>query len=683
MTTSKDTTGIEEMLERHRRAKDACVTMYDAAAEDIKFIHVPGSHWDAHLKARRGDRPCYEFPKLQGHVRQVVNEMRQTRPQGKVRGVEDSDTALAEIMQGLIRNIESVSNAESAYDAAFQAAVEGGFGVWRICTDYAAEDDFNQDVFIKPVLNPFSVKFDPSASERDKRDGNFAFVEEFISKVEFERKYPKVTVSNFETDAAQNDWEESGKVRIAEYWYKEPVKRELWALDNGEVVRADEVTEAELTAAGVKVLKKRTVDSHKVMMRLTNGADWLTDPQEFPCKFIPLVPVWGNVVNIEGEEYWYGMTRWGKSQQRLHDVHRTAVIEAVAKSPKAPFILKLKWIKGLERFWNNANAEDYPYLPVNDEATGIPERAAQAEIPTALIQLAGMDNDDLKATTGIYDASLGARSNETSGIAIGQRKQQGMVATYNYLDNLTQAIRFTYEILIDLIPEIYDTPRVVRIIGQDGGEKWKQLYQEVTDPATGQTHTLNDISKGKYDVTVTVGPGYATQRMESVDAFTQLAGQLGASFPPLAALLSYQVVKNLDMPGSEEVAEALRSTLVKQGLMPPKDGEQPPQPQQPPQDPRMDAQIQKLMADAELAHANAQKSMAQAQAVGPKADSEVYKNQAIANHQHMDNLDRVHHQHVLATIDGNPSPPTTLQPMQQPTDQPPQGGFFMPQDGQG
>lgn len=668
---------ITEMLERYEKASEACAVAYDEASNDRKFVTVPGNQWAGELKSRRANRPCYEFPKLQAHCRQVVNEMRQSRPQGKVRGVEDSDQPLAELMQGLCRNIESVSNAEQAYDAAFQSAVEGGMGVWRITTDYASQDDFDLDVYVKPIYNPASVKFDPAAVERDKRDGNFCFVEEFISKTDFERKYPKATVQDFEADHAR-DWQDDGKVRIAEYWYKQPCKREILALSNGEVVDAAETPEADLAAAGLTVTKRRTVDDHKVLMRLTNGREWLTEAYEFPSKFIPIVPVWGNINNIDGEEYWYGMVRWAKDQQRLHNVHRTAVIEAVAKSPKAPFITKLKWIKGLESFWNKANAEDYPYLPVNDEADGMPQRAEQAQIPTALIQLAGMDNDDLKATTGIYDASLGARSNETSGIAIGQRKQQGAVATFNYLDNLTQAIRYTYEILIDIIPKVYDTPRVVRIIGQDGGEKWKQLYQQVQDPQTGQTHTLNDLSRGKYDVVVTVGPSYSTQRMESVDSYTQLAGQLGASFPPLAALLAYQVVKNLDLPGSDETGEALRTVLVKQGLLPPKDGEQPPQQEQAPPDPTIAAKVQLMAAQAESAHATAQKVMAEAQAVPDRTQAQVYKDQAIANHQHMDNIDRIHQQRVLAAVDDNPLPPHIPQP-----NQPPQGGFFTPDNGQG
>lgn len=622
---ANDTQKLDEMRKRFQRAKEAVSTLYDKASEDIKFVTKPGEQWDAKMRAARGDRPCFEFPKLQGQVRQVVNAQRQARPQGKVRGVEEGDQGLAELMQGICRNIESVSNADMAYDIAFEAAVKGGFGAWRIRTDYRNQDDFDLDIIIEPIENPFSVKFDPAAIKRDRRDANFAFVEETISEDDFERQFPKADLKSFNDDSSCRDWRDAGKVRIAEYWWKEPVKRELLALSNGDVVDGEDIDEAQLAAEGITVQRRRTVDGHKVMSALTNGHEFLTEPTEFPSKFIPIIPVWGNISNIDGEDYWQGIVREAKDSQRLHNVHRTAMIEAVAKAPKAPFILKMSWIKGLEKYWKRANADDYPYLPVNDTAEQMPQRATQAEVPSALIQMAGMDADDMKASTGIYDASLGARSNETSGRAIGQRKEQGAVATFHYTDNLSYAIRYEYEILVDMIPRVYDTPRVVRILGADGGEKWKQLYQQVTDE-TGNTFTLNDISKGKYDVAITVGPSYATQRMEAVDTFAQLAGQIGSSFPAIGPLLAYQVISNLDLPGSEEVTTALRKQLVGQGLMAPKEGEQPPAPPQP--DPRLQATVDKMQADADKSRATAEKTRAETATIVPQAQAQIDKTEA-------------------------------------------------------
>ncbi|HHW4685698.1 MAG TPA: portal protein [Xylella sp.] len=604
---------LAEMRSRYQLASDYCSDLYSKASDDIRFVTVPGHQWDSELKRRRKHRPSYEFPKLRLHTQQVINEMRQQRPAGKVRGLEESDRGLAELMQGLCRNIESASNADHAYDIAYEKAVKGGFGVFRITTDYFNQDDFEQDIRIKAVRNPFSVKFDPAAVEIDRRDANFVFVEELIPRTAFERRFPKASVTDFDDDSTCFPWRDADQIRIAEYWWKQPQPRELLALSDGRVVFADEIAgnaglpvdeaKAFLDAAGITVTRTRLVDSERVMMRLTNGHEWLTDPYEFPGKFIPIIPVWGNIENIDGTDYWSGMVRFSKDQQRLHNAHRSALVEAVAKAPKAPFVLDPLWIKGYEPMWQAANSEDFPYLPAHIMANGgdRPQRAEQAQVPEALIRLAGMDNDDVKASTGLYDASLGARSNETSGVAINSRKQQGAIATFNYVDNMAYAIRYAYEILVDMIPRVYDTPRVVRVLGEDGGEKWKRLYQQVFDQETGRTVVLNDISKGKYDVVVTVGPSYATQRMEAADALVQLAGQLGSAAPMIGPLLSYASLCNMDLPGLEETLTAFRKLLVGQGLLPPKEGDPPPGP--PPPDPMQVAQLKKISADTHLADA--------------------------------------------------------------------------------
>jgi hypothetical protein len=655
-----DNAALGEMRERYRLADEACRELYSQAAEDIRFVHVPGNQWDKALKLRRGDRPTYEFPKLRGHVLQVINEMRQARPQGKVRGVGEDDQGLAELMQGLCRNIEATSNAEDAYDIAAEQAVPGGVGYWRICTDYLNDDDLEQDIRIKPIRNFACVKFDPASVEVDRRDARYAFVDELIPRSDFERKYGEDKLKDFDEDAScQKDWKDKDQVRIAEYWYKKPTNRDLLGLSNGEVVDAADLgkSEAEIQAAiagmGATIVNRRTVESHKVCMRLTNGHEWLTDEYEFPSKFIPIVPVWGNIYNVEGEEYWCGMVRYAKDLQRLHNVHRTATIEAVAKAPKAPFMVKLGWIKGLEKFWNRANAEDYPYLPVNDSADSMPIRSQQAEVPAALIQLAGMDNDDMKAGTGQFDASLGNRSNETSGLAINARKQQGATATFNYPDNLAKAMRYTYEILGDMIPRVIDTPRVVRILGEDGGAKWKQLYQQVIDPQTGQTHTVNDLSKGKYDYTVTVGPSYATQRMETAELLTNAMSQMGQAAPQFAPLFAYGIMANLDGPGLEEFQTAARKVVVQMGLLPPKEGEQPPEPPQP--NPKDVADAQNKQASAALSQAKAEGQQLQNVQLGAQ----------------------LAHAHAMG---GMPPPQPPMYPPDQmgPGMQPPQGGFFSP-----
>lgn len=638
----RDTDLLDEMRRQYQRADEACSDAYAKANEDRRFVNVPGAQWDQKLKARRGDRPTYEFPKLSSHTRQVINELKQAMPQGKVRGATDEDRGLAELMQGICRGIERNSDAEDAYKIAYECAVEGGIGHWRLVTDYRNPDDFELDISIKEIRNPSAVKWDAASVDLDREDAEHCFVEDSISKSSFERQYPDADLVGWESDSGCDSWRDRDQIKICEYFWKEPAKRELLQLEDGRTLFADELGDdwqAILAEAGVQVVRQREVESWKVFSRLTNGHEWLTDRYEWPTRHIPVVTVWGSIRSIDGVDEWQGLVRPHKDQQRLHNVHRTAAIEAVAKAPKAPFLVKLSWIKGLEHFWKNANSEDYPYLPVNDEAAQMPARAGQAEIPAALIQLSQLDNEDIKAGTGIYDASLGARSNETSGRAIAARQMQGATSTYHFTDNLARGIRRTYKILCDMVPKVYDTARVVAVVGEDGGEEWKQLYQEVADPQTGEAVVLNDISKGKYAVAVTVGPGYATQRMETAEMMSQLLGQIGPAFPPIAPVLANYIVKSLDGPGVDELSEQMRKILVAQGAIPPEEGDEPPPPPQP---------------DPSVA-AKADKDGAQAAKYGAEAESIQIENMA-----------------KQALLSAPPPMPQMMFP-----EQPPQGGFLM------
>lgn len=630
MATKSDE--IATMRKRYEDARDAVAELYDAARSDIAFVTIPGEQWDSDMRARRDNRPCYEFPKLNGMVRQIVNDMKQSRPQGKVRGMEDGDEGLAELMQGLCYNIEAMSDSREAYDTAFDAAVKGGFGAWRITTEYADDGSFNQDIYIRAIRNPFCVKFDPAAIRLDRSDMGYCFVEELVPRETFERDHPDVSITDFFDDAAAVDWRDENKVRVAEYWYKRPLSRALLALSDGRVVFEDSIPggAATLAANGVEVIRKRTVKSHKVFMRQTNGVDWLTEETEFPSQYIPILPLWGNITNIDGKDYWYGSVRACKDMQRLHNMHRTATIEAVAKAPKAPFVGPLEAIAGLEDMWKKANTADYPYLPYKGQVR--PQRTQQAEIPAALISLANIDDADMRAATGMFEAALGMTSNEVSGKAILQRRKGSNVATYNYMANLSASIRQTYRILIDMVPRVYDTPRAVRILGNDGAANWVQLYQTVQDPATGQLAIVNDITKGKYDATVSIGPNYDTQRMEAVEFYTSAAASVGGAYPPLSALLAYAAMENIDEIGSRQITAAMKRLMIKQGLIQPgpEDHVEPEQP-----NPLQMIQVQKGQADVAKSQATTEKikaqtmhEMVEARLAMPKAEAELESGQA-------------------------------------------------------
>lgn len=668
-------TFLTEMRARFERSVDYDRDMRQAALDDMKFTFVPGNQWDVYTKGLRASRPCYEFNKVRQSVRQITGDQLQNRPGIKVIPVEDGDVELAEVYEGLIRNIESVSHAERAYDNAFMYSSTGGYGAWRIITDYRDDDDFDQDIFIKPVANPFSAYCDPDAKEFDRRDAQFWFLSDYMGKEAFKQKYPDADISNFEAGDSVGDgylsWFEGDRVRICEYWYKEKEDRTIGLLSTGEVVDMADFDEKTYAAQGVTVKKTRDVSVDKVMMEIVSGCQRLEGPYEWAGKFIPIVPVWGDIVNIDGRDEWSGMVRFAKDAQRLFNFEQSTLVELVAKQPQQPLTGPAEAIKGYESYYENLSDSDVPFLPYNAIASlpngGKPDRVAPASFPAAWANLSGMSSDNIKATLGIYDASLGARSNETSGVAIRQRQQEGDVANFVYTDNLAKALKYTGEILVDLIPKIYDTERVVRVLGKDGGEKWVRLNHGVQNPMTGEWETINDLSQGKYDATVTTGPSYTTQRQELADAAMHLGQQPG----PGGLLWQLAYMENSDFPNGEKYVKAFRQFLINQGLVEPEEGDKPrPQPPQPQPDPAAIADAQLKQAQARNFDAKTQETIATlpSQIAGNEAAAAENKSKALRNIG-QDSRDEHAHQIALLT-DPNLAP---LAPAATPADL---GGTF-------
>lgn len=574
---------FREALEQFKRAYDADSENSKLAKADIEFAFVEGKQWDDAAKKARGDyRPMYEFNRVRQAIRQVVGDQRRERPSGKVRAVDsNTDPEFAENMMGLIRNIESVSGAEKAYDMAYEFAVAGGKGAWRICTEYADDSAFEQDIRIKEIPNPFAVYFDPAAQEFDRRDGMFCFVCQRMGKDEYKRKYPKADLKGWERDDGHELWADDVTIQLAEYWKRVPIQKEIALLSDGRTVDVAEIESVvdELAAAGITVVKSRMVDTYKVEQYILGGGGIVEGPNEYPGKYIPVVPCWGDLLCVDGKWRYSGLVRFAKDAQRLHNYQLTTAVEAIALTPKAPYLLTPAQIKGHEKSWKQANVDNLPYLTYNPDPQapgGVPQRTPPPNLPAAHLTLAQVSGDELKATTGIYDASLGARSNETSGKAILARQNEGDTANYAYIDNLGRALCYTYEILLDLIPKVYDTKRAIRVLGEDGKEDMIVLNQTVIDQQTGQEVKVNDLSKAKFDVVVTVGPTFQTARMEMADSLMGIS----QGNPQLAMMLADLLVRNLDMPGSDEVAERIRWFSAKAGLIPPEaEGQEPIPPQ--------------------------------------------------------------------------------------------------------
>lgn len=532
-----------------------------AAMDDMKFALVPGNQWEPKQKKDRGNRPCYEVNKLRTTGKRVINQMRENRPQGKVRAVEDGDKATAEALEGLVRNIWQVSDGDTVIDYAAEHQVFGGMGAWRVVVDYADDDAFDQDVRIEALRNPFCLYADPACSDPSKRDAMDWILTERISKTEYEMRWPKAEVTDFEESEFddEEEWESDERVRICEYWYKEPVERTILQLSDGRVVRSDDLTpedEQAMAAGMLQVVKQRQTRSHDIYMCIASGKAILEGPTKFAGRKFPFVIVYGEWTVIDGKPFWCGITRHAKDSQRAYNIATTAINETIAAAPQAKYLVTPKQITGLESTWAVAHKQNQPFLVYNpDPAAPAPQRMGGAEVPVALMQQAAMASEEIKAVTGIFDASLGNRSNEQSGVAIRSRQAQGEIATYNYADNMGKAIAQTWDIIVDCVQAIYDTPRMVRVLGVDGAEKY--LGINGGDPNSDKAR---DVTRGKYDVAVTAGPGFSTQREQAAETYTQMV----QAFPDMMPIVGDLMFKAMDLPYSDKMSERMKAMLPPQ-----------------------------------------------------------------------------------------------------------------------
>ncbi|MTI10197.1 portal protein [Curvivirga aplysinae] len=583
---------LKDMRERYSRAMDFDRENREEAREDLEFRIGGEYQWPEEARRARKDRPMLTINRIPQYVRQVTGDIRINRPAIKVNPVDDqADKEIAKVLTGLIRNIEQKSRAKNAYVTAAEHAVICGLGHFRIIKEYADDDSFDQDLRIQRIDDPFGVVWDPDAKEITKEDAQYCFIPSRLSMEAFKAQYPKASLVGFETENHDyGDWVNIETVRVAEYWFKEKHKKTIVMLSTGEVVHKETIEQLGALDT-VQIIQERVVDVEQIKMCIVNGAEVLDGPHDWDGKNIPVIPVVGEEVTMGNKVHRHGIVRNAKDPQRLYNYFRTIGAEMLNDQPKAPYIVAEDQVKDFKDFWANANQGSKPFLPYKpvDNAPP-PTRERPPDIPAAMLQESALASDDMKSTVGIYDAALGARSNETSGKAIQARQQESDIGTYVYMDNLSIAISYCGQLLIDLIPRVYDTGRIVRILGEDDTEEFVSVNQTEIDAATGAEIVMNDLSVGKYDVTVTTGPQYSTKRMEAADGMQALI----QSNPQMMATIGDLLFKNLDWPGADEIAERMKKT------MPPElvgeEGEQAPPP---PPNPILELEVAHKQEDLE------------------------------------------------------------------------------------
>lgn len=687
--------------------------------DDIRFVGLL-EQWPENIRNLResdpqGARPCLTVDKVNQYKNQIVNNIRQNRPGIKVRPIDDKgDPEVAEVLQGIINHIEDSSKADVAYDWAAEGAVTSGIGYFRILTEYVGET-FEQDIRIARISNRFSCYADPDSRAPDGSDYKEFIITEMVRRDEFKRDYPDADPCQWDGSTGDNDnWVTETELRIAEYFYIEQVKDQLYLLEDGNSIYASKYAEKYADTAepaegeslapqdpAPKILKQRDALRKVVKWCKITGAEEL-ESTTIPGEYIPVVPVIGIETIMDGKRYLRGIVRGVKDAQRMYNYNRSIIAESLNLTIKAPYIGATGQFKTAGSKWENANRVNYAYLEYDPVTTnGVmapsPQRQGFAGVPTGLLQDIETSEHDIQSALGMYNSNIAQDGNAKSGRAISAQQQVGDMATFHFPDNQGRSIRQAGLIILGMIPSIYDTARIVRILGEDGSTDHAQIDPEAPQPVTKERDEMGAIKKiyniglGKYDVTITSGPSYASKRQEGADFLTQIV----QTSPDLMPVVGDLLFKSMDMPYAEEIADRMKK------MMPPQlqdqEGEDNPQVQQVKQ--QASQAIQQLQQQLQAAHQAMQQADEEAKQLEGKANTaqgqldlnnkklEIDAYNAETNRLKVE-LDAAQSMQafpperlqmiedaVAKLIDGMPQPETD-------DNQPPTGGFLMPEQSQ-
>jgi hypothetical protein len=572
---------VETAKARYRRARDAYGTLRQQAIADTKFVMGDSENrwqWPDDVYEKRSavsGKPCLTINITAQHCNQIINSIRQNRPSAKVSPVDgDGDKKTALILGGMLRAIQSYSNADTAHDTAAEHSVYGGEGYWRILTEYETPESFDQIITIKPLVNPQLVYIDPDAIEPDRSDAKWGFIFEDLSKEQAAEEHPDMDASSWVED--DSGWVGKDSIRRAEYFWCESEADTLLKLADGSISLASKLPK------GVKVMGNYLVKpdggqieivaqretSRKVWYwcKLLGGDAKPIEKRVWPGQYLPIITVVGKEVNVNGEIVRKGVVRDLKDSGRMVNYSYSAAVETVALQNKVPYLASAESIEGFESIWGAANMENRAYLPYNaldadGNALQMPSRQAPATMATAQVQMLQLSVEQMRASSGQQNANFGIRSEAQSGVGIQRLKAQGEIATFHFPDNLARALGYEAKVILDLIPKLYDTKRIVRVLGLDGKQTAAMLdpdmdaaHQETQDEAIEAA--FNPLV-GRYDVSIDTGPSYQTQRQESADALTSLT----KSMPHLNDVAADLVVRSYDFPMAEEIATRLEKAL--------------------------------------------------------------------------------------------------------------------------
>lgn len=589
------------------------------AIRDLEM--VSGSQWETADRKARDDkqRPVLTINRLLQPVKQVANDIRQAVPSVRVTPIDKhADGKVADIYGGLFRSIQRRSNASWVYAMAGGHAAACGIGHFRITTFYADDSTFDQEIGVDLIPFPLSVLWQAGAIKPDRSDAQRCLVVEAYAKSAYQKKFGKSAPNSFALpeQLLRNHftWFTPDHVMVAEYWRVEKEEKEIGLLADGSIVDMTNVK-----AINAQVLRTRKVEGRCVYHTLMNGIETLSDDTKWAGRWIPIVPVVGNEIPLEMQVVRHGVIRFSRDAQKMYNYQRSNSAEWLAQAPKAPYLMTPEELEGFKEMWDTANTEPRPYLlynrdPQNPQAK--PYREAPPTPPAALWEEARINVDEIKATSGIHDAGLGAKSNEVSGRAIMARQREGDIANFEIGDNLKISLNHAGKVMMDLAPSIYDTERIVRILDEEEKEHFVPI-NHLAYTQDGRQVLVHDLTVGAYDLALSIGPSATTRRAEASEALVELA----KNDPRIMEVGADIVVEGMDVPGAERLAKRLKRIIPEEIL-----GEAHDVPKPPP-DPLMvegvKQEVREKKASADKKEAEAHMKIAQSRLADAQAHKEL------------------------------------------------------------
>ena len=546
---------VKEALELFESAKTGWNSIYEDAKNDLKFYG--GDQWEPKDISGRmaSKRPTITLNKLPQFVHQIVNDIRQNVPSIKVLPMGDgADVGVAKTIQGLIKNIEYVSKAAHAYDMAAECQIKCSLGFIRVDHGYSGADTFEQDILIKRVVNPLAVMIDPNSVEADGSDAMYGFVNETMEMRNYEALYPNASKTDFLNPSSNKDLK-AQVINIAEFFNIVQDELEVALVEGGHVLTLEDAKKL-----GVNITQTRKIKKNRVVRCKMNG-DEILEETRFPGSYVPLVPVYGEEHWTDGKRNIYSLVRFAKDAQRMHNYWASLETEVISKAPQAPFMAAEGQLEGYENEWSNpalAQVLHYHTKDIDGQVVGPPQRLAPPPVPSGIVNARASTEMDMKAIMGIYDASLGQHSNERTGVAIQAKQREGDQGSMHFMDNLNRSIEHVGRVILSMIPEVYDTPRIIRIMTDEDGPDMVGVNGEVT----GSQVETHDLTIGKYDVAVKAGPSYATRRLE----IQNMMSNIMQTNPQLVSVMGDLFFKYSDMPGADVIAARLKKTIPPQLL---------------------------------------------------------------------------------------------------------------------